>query len=120
MMEKKFIILVCIYLYIYLDEQYLLLDEPPPHIDGIRINSPHYLCKIKIDVPGTHKYTLVVSQYEKHKNIHFTIRSYSVLPVKMFKIQDSIKKKKRVSLLDLILQTLNSSANSRPFPFQFQ
>jgi len=70
--------------------------EPPPHIDGIRINSPHYLCKIKIDVPGTHKYTLVVSQYEKHKNIHFTIRSYSVLPVKMFKIQDSIKKKKRI------------------------
>lgn len=25
------------------------VDEPKPYIDGIRINSPHYLCKIKLD-----------------------------------------------------------------------
>lgn len=31
-----------------------ILDEPPPYIDGIRINSPHYLVKIRLD-PTTEK-----------------------------------------------------------------
>lgn len=25
------------------------LDDPAPYIDGVRINSPHYLCKIGLD-----------------------------------------------------------------------
>lgn len=27
----------------------ILSDDPEPFIDGVRINSPHYLCKIKLD-----------------------------------------------------------------------
>ncbi|KAF4799373.1 hypothetical protein TURU_056210 [Turdus rufiventris] len=48
--------------------------DPPPYIDGIRINSPHYLTKIKLTSPGSHTFTLVVSQYEKQNTIHYTIR----------------------------------------------
>lgn len=48
--------------------------DPPPYIDGIRINSPHYLTKIKLTTPGTHTFTLVVSQYEKQNTIHYTVR----------------------------------------------
>nr|XP_034984699.1 calpain-7 isoform X3 [Zootoca vivipara]XP_034984700.1 calpain-7 isoform X3 [Zootoca vivipara] len=48
--------------------------DPPPYIDGIRINSPHYLTKIKLTSPGTHTFTLVVSQYEKQNTIHYTLR----------------------------------------------
>lgn len=52
--------------------------DPPPYIDGIRINSPHYLTKIKLTSPGTHTFTLVVSQYEKQNTIHYTIRVRTV------------------------------------------
>uniref|UniRef100_UPI00358EC8A2 calpain-7 isoform X1 n=1 Tax=Myxine glutinosa TaxID=7769 RepID=UPI00358EC8A2 len=51
-------------------------NDPPPHIDGIRINSPHYLTKLNLKEPGTHLYTLVVSQYEKHDTISYTLRVY--------------------------------------------
>lgn len=51
-----------------------LSADPPPYIDGIRINSPHYLTKIKLTSPGTHTFTLVVSQYEKQNTIHYTVR----------------------------------------------
>lgn len=52
--------------------------DPVPYIDGIRINSPHYLTKIKLTSPGTHTFTLVVSQYEKQNTIHYTIRVCTV------------------------------------------
>ena len=48
--------------------------DPPPFIDGIRINSPHYLTKIKLTSAGTHTFTLVVSQYEKQNTINYTLR----------------------------------------------
>ncbi|KAK1173538.1 calpain-7 isoform X1 [Acipenser oxyrinchus oxyrinchus] len=52
-------------------------SDPPPYIDGIRINSPHYLTKIKLTTAGTHTFSLVVSQYEKQNTIHYTLRVYS-------------------------------------------
>uniref|UniRef100_A0A3B5L7Q6 Calpain catalytic domain-containing protein n=1 Tax=Xiphophorus couchianus TaxID=32473 RepID=A0A3B5L7Q6_9TELE len=48
--------------------------DPPPYIDGIRINSPHYLTKIRLTSAGTHTFTLVVSQYEKQNTINYTLR----------------------------------------------
>lgn len=27
----------------------MFIADPKPFIDGIRINSPHYLCKIRLD-----------------------------------------------------------------------
>ncbi|XP_063308249.1 calpain-7 [Pelobates fuscus] len=51
--------------------------DPAPYIDGIRINSPHYLTKMTLTSPGTHTFTLVVSQYEKQNTIHYTLRVYA-------------------------------------------
>ena len=68
---------------------------PPPFIDGIRINSPHYLSKIPVQAGGE-KFTLVVSQYEKHKNIRYTLRVYSICDVKFTKIPDVYKYKKNI------------------------
>uniref|UniRef100_A0A182QE17 Calpain catalytic domain-containing protein n=1 Tax=Anopheles farauti TaxID=69004 RepID=A0A182QE17_9DIPT len=51
--------------------------DPPPYIDGVRINSPHYLCKIRLDPGAERRYTLVVSQYEKTATIYYSLRAYS-------------------------------------------
>lgn len=57
--------------------------DPAPYIDGIRINSPHYLCKIRLDPNAPRKYTLVVSQYEKTSTIFFTLRAYCREPFEL-------------------------------------
>lgn len=67
----------------------VFVDSPPPFIDGIRINSPHYLTKLQVPAmtaSGPNRYTLVVSQYEKHKNIQYTIRAYSTAEFSLRKI----------------------------------
>lgn len=71
--------------------------EPPPLIDGVRINSPHYLCKIRASGQGTKKYTLVISQYEKMKSIHYTLRAYSSCPFSLNEIEDVFKFAKKVT-----------------------
>ncbi|KAF7649589.1 hypothetical protein LDENG_00139130, partial [Lucifuga dentata] len=53
--------------------------DPPPYIDGIRINSPHYLTKIRLSNTGTQTFTLVVSQYEKQNTINYTLRVRKVV-----------------------------------------
>ena len=60
-------------------------DDPPPFIDGVRINSPHYLCKMVVQ-PGTSVFTLVVSQYERNNTIHYTLRVYSSTEFKLARI----------------------------------
>lgn len=57
--------------------------DPPPFLDGVRINSPHYLCKMVIPQGGETRYTLVVSQYEKSNTIHYTLRAYSSCPFQL-------------------------------------
>ncbi|XP_067261286.1 calpain-7 [Chanodichthys erythropterus] len=71
--------------------------EPPPYIDGIRINSPHYLTKIKLTSPGTHTFTLVVSQYEKQNTINYTLRVYSVCKFNFSKIPTPFTHTKRIN-----------------------
>ncbi|XP_041978772.1 calpain-7-like [Aricia agestis] len=61
--------------------------DPPPYIDGIRINSPHYLCKIYVGDNSADRYTLVVSQYEKTRTIHYTLRAYATCKFAMAKIE---------------------------------
>jgi len=61
-------------------------SDPPPFIDGVRINSPHYICKLLLSDTSSRSYTLVVSQYEKSSNIFYTLRAYSTLPFKLEKI----------------------------------
>ncbi|OQR78048.1 calpain-7-like [Tropilaelaps mercedesae] len=64
-----------------------LPHDPPPMIDGARINSPHYLVKIMIHADSETRYTLVVSQYEKSTTIFYTVRAYSTVPFTLKKIQ---------------------------------
>ena len=63
--------------------------DPVPFLDGIRINSPHYLCKIRLDPSAARKYTLVVSQYEKSTTIFFTLRAYSRQPFELKSINNN-------------------------------
>lgn len=82
--------------------------DPPPHIDGVRINSPHYLCKIILGAGSSRKYTLVVSQYEKTATIYYTLRAYATCPFSLTKIADPYKYIKEVicqicRLIDYIL-----------------
>lgn len=62
-------------------------------IDGVRINSPHYLCKIIVPTATNQRYTLVVSQYEKMKTIHYTLRAYSSCPFSLQEIKNPCKHK---------------------------
>lgn len=70
--------------------------DPPPFIDGVRINSPHYLCQTVITKETPRKLTLVVSQYEKSTTINFTLRVYSSLPFAMRKIGHPYRHKHEV------------------------
>ncbi|TKR68110.1 hypothetical protein L596_024143 [Steinernema carpocapsae] len=59
--------------------------DPKPLIDGARINSPHYLCKMVVTDPGWQRYTLVVAQYEKMNTIHYTLRVYATSEMRLNK-----------------------------------
>lgn len=63
--------------------------DPVPFLDGVRINSPHYLCKIRLDPASARKYTLVVSQYEKTTTIFYTLRAYARQPFELKAINSS-------------------------------
>ena len=68
-----------------------ILDDPPPYKDGVRINSPHYLCKL-VENKKNATYTLVISQYEKNNTIHYTLRVYATCEFSLTKIADPYKK----------------------------
>ena len=40
---------------------------------GVKINSPHFLTKIRVP-PGDQHYVIVVSQYEKTSTIRFSLK----------------------------------------------
>ncbi|KAK7494940.1 hypothetical protein BaRGS_00013819 [Batillaria attramentaria] len=61
--------------------------DPPPYRDGVRINSPHYLCKL-VESPPTEPYTLVISQYEKNNTIHYTLRVYATCDFSLTRFTD--------------------------------
>ncbi|XP_014018676.2 calpain-7 [Salmo salar] len=71
--------------------------DPPPYIDGIRINSPHYLTKMRLTSSGTHTFTLVVSQYEKQNTINYTLRVYSGCKFSFSKIPTPFTHTKRIN-----------------------
>jgi len=71
--------------------------DPPPIIDGVRINSPHYLCKIEVGPKTPRKMTLVVSQYEKTATIYYTIKVFSTVPFELKKIIDPWRHKEEVT-----------------------
>uniref|UniRef100_A0A8C7P9E1 Calpain 7 n=1 Tax=Oncorhynchus mykiss TaxID=8022 RepID=A0A8C7P9E1_ONCMY len=74
-----------------------LVTDPPPYIDGIRINSPHYLTKMRLTSTGTHTFTLVVSQYEKQNTINYTLRVYSGCKFSFSKIPTPFTHTKRIN-----------------------
>ncbi|XP_018915585.2 calpain-7 [Bemisia tabaci] len=66
-------------------------NDPPPYIDGVRINSPHYLCKIILTDSSPKRFTLAVSQYKKMNTIYYTLRAYGTRPFSLNKLQNVYK-----------------------------
>jgi len=72
--------------------------DPPPYIDGVRINSPHYLAKVVLSAgESVRRFTLVVSQFEKTGTINFSVRAYSTLPFSLEKIKNPWRHKEEVT-----------------------
>ncbi|CAK9829118.1 Capn7 [Anthophora retusa] len=71
--------------------------DPPPYINGVKINTPHYLCKIKLDAQSDSRYTLVISQYEKTETIYYTLRAYGSCEFSLKKIPNFYKYEKTVT-----------------------
>lgn len=72
-------------------------NDPPPYIDGVRINSPHYLCKIVLTESSPRRFTLVVSQYEKTNTIYYTLRAYATSPFTLAKIENPYHYSQQIS-----------------------
>ncbi|XP_077978254.1 calpain-7-like [Glandiceps talaboti] len=72
-------------------------NDPPPYIDGTRINSPHYLCKMLVSDKDSSNYTLVVSQYEKNNSIHYTLRIYGSCDFKLTKVPEPYVSEKELT-----------------------
>lgn len=79
-----------------MNKKIIVADDPPPYIDGVKINSPHYLCKIKLGQNRDRRYTLVVSQYEKTNTIYYTLRAFGTSPFTLRKIAEPNKFEKEV------------------------
>lgn len=93
-------------LYLHILSNFLLPVEPAPYIDGVKINSPHYLCKIILAPGSSRKYTIVVSQYEKSTTIYYTLRAYATCPFTLWKLIDPYKYEKQVTfLVSFLLKT---------------
>jgi len=72
--------------------------DPPPYIDGIRINSPQYLTKMVLGKgEAVRRFTLVVSQFEKTSNIFFTVKAFSNQPLVLQKVKNPCKNRKEVT-----------------------
>lgn len=70
--------------------------DPPPYLDGVRINSPHYLTKIILADTPERDFTLVLSQYEKTVTIYYTLRAYATCPFTLEKIADPFRHIKKI------------------------
>ncbi|CAH1395446.1 unnamed protein product [Nezara viridula] len=70
--------------------------DPPPYLDGVRINSPHYLTKIMLADTTERDFTLVLSQYEKSVTIYYTLRAYATCPFSLEKITDPFRHIKKI------------------------
>ena len=59
---------------------------------GTYINSPHYLMRIDVEDKEknqkTRRYTIVISQYEKVRDVSFSITAYCTLPARFKPIDD--------------------------------
>uniref|UniRef100_A0A8D8ZR91 Calpain-7 n=1 Tax=Cacopsylla melanoneura TaxID=428564 RepID=A0A8D8ZR91_9HEMI len=71
--------------------------DPPPYLDGVRINSPHYLTKIILNESSPKRFNLVVSQYEKMHTIYYSLRAYATCPFRLEKIENPYRFKQEIS-----------------------
>ncbi|XP_071502226.1 calpain-7-like [Diadema antillarum] len=72
-------------------------NDPGPYLDGTRINSPHYLCKMIVNDKSSSVFTIIVSQFEKNNTIHYTLRAYGTCDFCLSKIADPYKHTKSMT-----------------------
>lgn len=66
-------------------------------IEGTKINSPHYLCKMKPPA-GTSKYTVVLSQYEKMNTIYYSLKVHSTAKFHLSPVPEVYTSKKKITV----------------------
>eukprot|EP00051_Salpingoeca_urceolata_P016024 m.210933 g.210933 ORF g.210933 m.210933 type:complete len:820 (-) comp18569_c1_seq2:225-2684(-) len=66
-------------------------------IQGTKINSPHYLVKLPELPAGKHRFTLVVSQYEKANTLRYTLRTFSTASFQFGEVVDIYKHEKKIT-----------------------
>eukprot|EP01137_Pigoraptor_chileana_P028743 Opistho-2@13005 len=60
-----------------------------PLIEGVKINSPHYLVKVSAAASKERqRFTLVISQYEKNNTINYTLRAYANAPFTLHPVKE--------------------------------
>ena len=84
-------------LHVYKTEGRRVYYPENKHIEGVKINSPHYLCKMNVP-RGTSRYTIVVSQYEKLHTIFYSLKIYSTVKFNMSPVPDLYSSKRRLTL----------------------
>ncbi|KAL1918488.1 uncharacterized protein VTP21DRAFT_3148 [Calcarisporiella thermophila] len=66
-----------------------------PMIPGVYVNNPHILVRFNVN-PGVSRYTVVVSQHEKVRSLHFTLRGYSMSPFTLMEVPQKYPRKKKI------------------------
>jgi len=84
-------------LHVYKSEGRRVFYPDNKYIEGVKINSPHYLCKMK-PPRGTSRYTIVLSQYEKLNTIFYSLKVYSTCKFSMGPVPEIYTSKKRLTL----------------------
>ena len=78
--------------HIYNNDQKGLIYYPENAVlSGTYINNIHFLSRMNVD-PGTHRYQIVVSQYEKTEDLSYTVNVYSTSDISLRSIRSPYPK----------------------------
>ncbi|XP_065666768.1 calpain-7 isoform X4 [Hydra vulgaris] len=80
------------------------------YLEGTKINSPHYLAKLKVG-SGRSQFTIVVSQYEKLNTIYYSLKVFSNMKFTIGPVPEIYSSKKKITM-SWTKQSAGGSLNS--------